>query len=123
MLGSLAQAQESSECEVSLKGILHQPVDVCLPRGSFTGKVEKEGVHEKVFFWVGGTYWIITVYFFSNLGVPGLEVSDVAPSSLPPPSFFFSKNESSKWTSLGVSGKVRKSGRGQSLNQGGRAGS
>ncbi|KAK7816371.1 hypothetical protein U0070_020886 [Myodes glareolus] len=33
MLGSLAQAQESSECEVSLKGILHQPVDVCLPRG------------------------------------------------------------------------------------------
>ena len=54
MLGSLAQAQESSECEVSLKGILHQPVDVCLPRGSFTGKVEKEGVPEKVF-WVGGT--------------------------------------------------------------------
>ncbi|XP_051003760.1 discoidin domain-containing receptor 2 isoform X1 [Acomys russatus] len=45
MLGSLARAQESSECEVSLKGILHQPVDVCLPRGSFTGKVEKEALH------------------------------------------------------------------------------
>lgn len=62
-----------------------------------------------------GTYWIITVFFFSNLGVPGLEVSDVALSSLLPPPlhFFFSKNESSKWTSLGVSGKVLKSGRGQ----------
>jgi hypothetical protein len=92
MLGSLAQAQESSECEVSLKGILHQPVDVCLPRGSFTGKVEKEVVPEKVF-WVGGTYWIITVSFSSNLGVPGLEVSDVAPSSLPPPSFSFLKTK------------------------------
>lgn len=73
MLGSLAWAQESSECEVSLKGILHQPVDVCLPRGSFTGKVEKDVVQEKFFFCVWGTYWIITVFFLSKLGVPGLE--------------------------------------------------
>lgn len=89
MLGSLARAQESSECEVSLKGILHQPVDVCLPRGSFTGKVEKDVVQEKFFFCVGGTYWIITVFFLSKLGVPGLEVSDVAPSPSPDLHFLF----------------------------------
>lgn len=78
MLGSLAQAQESSECEVSLKGILHQPVDVCLPRGSFPGKVEKEVVHNKFFFWGWGNTLDYNGFLLFKTGRPWMEVSDVA---------------------------------------------
>lgn len=72
MLGSLALSQESSECEVSLKGILHQPVDGCLPPGSSTGKVEKEAFHNKfsLLGW-GNAVDYSSVFFFPKLGTPG----------------------------------------------------
>lgn len=72
MLGSLALSQESSECEVSLKGILHQPVDVCLPRGSSTGKVEKEVFHNRFFFsgW-GNAVDYSSVFFHPKLCTSG----------------------------------------------------
>lgn len=73
MLGSLAQAQESSECEVSLKGILHQPVDVCLPRGSFPGKVEKEVIGNKFFLWGWGNTLDYNGFLLFKTGRPWME--------------------------------------------------
>lgn len=112
MLGSLAQAQESSECEVSLKGILHQPVDVCLPRGSFTGKVEKKRFPANSSFGVGGPHWTRNRFLLFKTGRPWMEVSDVMALFLSllflSLFIFFFKNESSECTSLGVSGKVLK---------------
>lgn len=106
MLGSLALSQESSECEVSLKGILHQPVDVCLPPCSFTGKVEKEAFHNKFFLLgCGNAVDYSSVFFLQNCALLDERKLCVF---LPSIFFFFSENESSEYTFPGVSGNVLK---------------